>query len=425
MRLAVSLLALSCLFANVARAQERVTTLELGEWASTIATLQADVDAQGRVVHVCVDPGDRSCAPCARYDLALDDAGARAFRIDACDPATGATRIVLVDRSALFDHDDVVPRPRVLTIHAALVHDVASSGGSAASGGSALACIGRVQPFLRDLEHGTVVQLGPDRYDVIAQNASVRASVIDDAWVLSTSERIASEVDYVVVDRATGRQALHGHASLVCTSGTGTDTSRTEVPIPPEGPSMAVTDPPAASPPPDRGAHFTIRGGMADDWAFGRIDFGGVGATGVRSWFDAAHWLGWSTELSVSGFHASCSAFDGHCNGVTSLAAPLSVDALSFAVPFALRISIVPGGLQARLGLAPGLTYLYGSNGVSVESTVATGTLFGGFEYEIGSFVVGVAVGYRVLAIPVGGDARVANAYGQAMTMQFDVGLVF
>ncbi len=444
MRLALSILALTSLFASVGHAQERVTTLEHGEWADTIAALQADVDAPGSLVHVCVDTGDGACAPCGQYTLALDDAGARAFRIDECDSSTGATRIVLVDRAALFDHDDVVPRPRVVTIHAALLRDVASSGGGRVSGGSALSCTARVQPFLRDLEHGTIVYLRPDRYDVRVEHASVTASATDDAWVLSTNERIATEVDYVVVDRATGRQELRGHTSLECSSDTSAEPSSpaSEDPEDEDGSSMPTTaslpdglarmeaglpvTPPAPPAPPDRSAHFTIRGSVAMDWAFGRINTGASGAIGLRGWLDGGHWLGWSAELAVSGVHVSCLAFDGHCSNSASSAAALSVDALSFSAPFALRISLFPaGGLQVRLGLAPGVTYLSGSNGGRVESTVATGTLFGGLDYEIGWLVIGVGVGYRLLAVPFSGDTRIANAYGQALTMELSMGFSF
>jgi hypothetical protein len=202
---------------TTANAQELVTTVELGTWPEALVALESDVAAQGRTISICVQhDGREPCAPCGSYELGLDAAGAAAFRIGECDPASGTTQLTLVDRSALFDHDDVVPRPRSVTIHATLLSSVSATGGSAPLGGASLACTARVDPFLRDLEHGTVVMLRPDRYDVRVLHAGVSVTTVDETWLLSSSEQITSEVEYTVVERATGRVELRGRASLVC-----------------------------------------------------------------------------------------------------------------------------------------------------------------------------------------------------------------
>ncbi len=211
-----------------ALADTSVTTLEHGAWPLAVAALQSDTHSQGTSVSVCVhDEGSATCAPCASYSLSFDEVGSAAFTIGACDARTGATRVTLRDRSALFDHAHVVPRPRTVTIQAAVVHSFATSGGAAVTGGSTLGCTARVRPFLHDLEHGTDVPLGPDRFRVVVQHAAVAVSAVGDGWMFVSEERISSSVDYDVVEIASGEVVMTGHASLECASETDTDTRGT------------------------------------------------------------------------------------------------------------------------------------------------------------------------------------------------------
>ncbi len=231
----------------VTYAEATVTTVEHGPWAAAVSALQSDTSSQGSALSVCVrDEGAASCAPCGSYTLALDDAGRRAFAIGACDAASGTTRVSLVDRSALFEEGRVVPRPRAITIQASLVRAVASSGGAATTGGSTLGCTARLRPFLRDLEHGSVVALGPDRFRVVPRRAGIEVVQVGDGWMLSSEARIASEVDYDVVEIAGGDPVMHGHVSLECASETTTAASR---PAPPAAPAT-----PAPVEPTDYGA---------------------------------------------------------------------------------------------------------------------------------------------------------------------------
>lgn len=225
---AVSFLFFWCVAVSGALAEASVTTLEHGAWPLAVAALQSDTHSEGTSVSVCVhDEGSESCAPCASYALTFDEIGSAAFTLGACDARTGATRVTLRDRSALFDHAHVVPRPRTVTIQAAVVHSFATTGGAAVTGGSTLGCTARVRPFLHDLEHGTDVPLGPDRFHVVVRHAAVAVSAVGDGWMFVSEERISSSVDYDVVEIASGEVVMTGHASLECASETDTDTRGT------------------------------------------------------------------------------------------------------------------------------------------------------------------------------------------------------
>jgi hypothetical protein len=204
---------------SLARAQE-VTTLELGAWPDTVAALESDVRAEGTQLSVCVRE-DHACVPCDRYTIALDEAGSRAFGIGTCNARTGTTIVTLVDRSALFDHTHDVPRPRAIELRASVMHEVVSRGAAAEAGGSALGCTAEVRPFLRDLEHGSVVTLGSDRYELRPRHAAVSVSAHDESWVLSTEEHVAAEIEYDVIERSTGETVLSGRTALECSDVAG------------------------------------------------------------------------------------------------------------------------------------------------------------------------------------------------------------
>jgi hypothetical protein len=209
--------------ARTALADARVTTLSGTEWPDAVAALESDVTSQGRSLALCVrDDRTYACAPCGTYTLAFDEAGTQAFRVGRCDAATGASTVTLVDRSALFDHGHAVPRPRAITVRAAIVSSIETSGGAASTGGSALGCTARIRPYLRDLEHGTDVYLGPDQYDVRVLHAQVEVNALGNGWMLASETRIDSEVDYDVIERSSGESVMTGHASLECASETRT-----------------------------------------------------------------------------------------------------------------------------------------------------------------------------------------------------------
>ncbi len=207
----------------------RIATMEVGAWPETIAALQTDMHAEGRRVHVVVFDRSARLAPCDHYGLALDAAGALAFAIGACDPTTNATELRLVSRTALFAHDGPVSRPRAIGLSATEVRVGADRGGAAVTGGAALECSIRVRPFLDDLEHGTIVYLQPDRYDVRATESTVLVGVEPDGWSLHARASAALTISYEVIDRGTGEVVLRDRATLGCS-----DASRVASAVPDE-----------------------------------------------------------------------------------------------------------------------------------------------------------------------------------------------
>lgn len=220
--ISVAVLAAICSMSTLAQAQDRelrVATLEHGGWPETIAALQTDVHSQGTTLHVIVFDESSHLAPCGRYTLGLDPFGAAAFQAGTCDPVSNATELVLRSRTDLFSHDGVVPRPRAIRLVATEVRYGDSAGGAAMTGGAAVDCSVGIRPFLDDLEHGGVVYLGPDRYEVHPTQTSVIVSVEPTGWSLHARSTAALTIAYDVVDRTTHEVVLHDAATLSCTSG--------------------------------------------------------------------------------------------------------------------------------------------------------------------------------------------------------------
>ncbi len=207
----------AALLPSPARADDlTVRTVESGEWPAAVASLQADVRGEGRVLHVIVQDARGQRAACGRYTLRFDDAGEQAFTILECDPRTQATAVRLARRAALFDHGDIVPTPRTVEVSAVEVRSGAARGGAATPGGSDVACTVAVRPFLRDLEHGTVVYLTPGRFQIRLLGAGAAASVEGGGWLLRGRVDAAMALEYDVVDTRTGRVAVHDRATLSC-----------------------------------------------------------------------------------------------------------------------------------------------------------------------------------------------------------------
>jgi hypothetical protein len=245
-RVALSLcvwLASVCL-AGSAAAQDRelrVATVEFGGWPQTVTALQADVHAEGRAVHVIVFDEASHMASCGRYTLALDPYGASAFVAGACDPATNATELVLRSRTDLFSHDGPVPRPRAIRMVATQVRYGDTTGGAAVTGGAALDCSVGIRPYLDDLEHGGVVYLTADRYEVRPTQTSVAVQVEPEGWSLHMRSRTALTIAYDVLDRSSREVVLHASATLACSEGSASSPSQ------PASPPAAPTDPALAA----------------------------------------------------------------------------------------------------------------------------------------------------------------------------------
>src|SRR5512143_3428892 len=215
-----TLLASALLPCALAHAQTlRIETLEHGPWPQAVAAVQANRGSEGRDLHVIVRDDDGRTIGCGAYALSLDAIGLAAFRVGACDPATGATSLTLVSRHALFGHDGVVPRPLAVGLTATEVRTGAISGGAAITGGSTLDCSVAVRPYLDDLENGQHVYLTPDRYVVVPRAVGVQVEATGDGWLLRSGTRASLTIDYDVADRSTNEVVLHDRATLLCASG--------------------------------------------------------------------------------------------------------------------------------------------------------------------------------------------------------------
>jgi hypothetical protein len=205
---------------TIAAAQPRVTTLEGDGWSDVVSDLAEQVASEGAQIALCVrDREGGACLPCGRYTLAFDGAASQAFAIGACDEATGATSVRLAHRSALFDHTHAVPVPRPLSITARLARGSITESATPRSVGTAVGCSVRVRPYVRDLEHGVVVFLHPDAYEVRVAQARLRVDPsIDGTFVISSTDGVTTEVAYDVVDRATGTVIVVGHTVIECAS---------------------------------------------------------------------------------------------------------------------------------------------------------------------------------------------------------------
>jgi hypothetical protein len=213
--LVVGIASLAWLAPPLAHAQVHVGALDGRSWPEIVSDWVEDPGSQGSVVSLCLREEADRCLPCDRYELAIDPA----IAVGACDPISGATSVLLVDRSALFDHTHAVPVPRSITVRARLATGTTAESVAPRAAGTGLGCSVSVRPYVRDLEHGTTVMLGPDAYDV--RVARVHADVepsADGGFVISSSDSAVTTFSYDVIERATGAVVLVGQATLACTA---------------------------------------------------------------------------------------------------------------------------------------------------------------------------------------------------------------
>jgi len=197
-----------------AHAEIAVTSAQFGTWDQTVRALQNDPESQGRVLSLCVRPTQGApCTPCDSYSLTLDDSGTRAFRIDACNPTDETTRVVLVDRDALFSRNAALTTPRAITIRATL--SASTTGGAPLALASDLACSGEVRPIVRDAS-GAWVALAPGAYDLYVSRGDVSIEARVDTWTLWAASATDLRVDYNLVERASGHIVLRAHTVLAC-----------------------------------------------------------------------------------------------------------------------------------------------------------------------------------------------------------------
>lgn len=199
--------------ASPARAQLAVRTLEHGEWAGAVATLQSQPEVD-RTLHVVVEDGAGARSPCGRYFLILDAAAQRAFSVGTCDPTTQATALELVSREALFELGDVVARPRTVQIAAFEVRQGSAEGRAAQPVSSELACSLALRPQLYDLLRGVHVRAAPERFELRPiGGAPAEIEAVAEGWTVRSG---SVRFEYELVDRRTREVVLREVVRLEC-----------------------------------------------------------------------------------------------------------------------------------------------------------------------------------------------------------------
>jgi hypothetical protein len=200
-----------------------IETVEHGAWGNSVAAMQKDLHANGKLLHVIVRDGGGRVLTCGEYALALDPDAKQAFAQEGCSPATGQTTLSLVNRKELFDHDSGMSTPRVVTIAATRVEVAQSDGGALVAAQSKVSCVADVQPYMPDLENGSRVALSPDRYILEVHDEDVRVSQEGSHWKVARGVGGSPSAAYEVRDLKTGAIVLRDSVHFDC-AGSGQPT---------------------------------------------------------------------------------------------------------------------------------------------------------------------------------------------------------
>ncbi len=213
-------------WAFVARADGlSIQTMEHGPWAAAVATMQTDLHSEGEQLHIVVRDGNGRVLNCGEYTLALDPQGNAAFDLEGCAASTGQTTLTLEKRTALFDHEGGVSRPRAIGIVATRVETAQTGGGAHVEAGSKVSCEVTVQPFLPDLENGTKTALGPDRYKLEVHDDDVKVTQEGTHWKVARAAGGPLSASYEVRDTKTGEIVLRDSVSFACGASDSHDTT--------------------------------------------------------------------------------------------------------------------------------------------------------------------------------------------------------
>ncbi len=194
----------------------RIETLEDHTWAASVASLQRDLKSEGRVLHVTVRETDGTRVKCGTYGIELDRAASEAFEIGLCDPWTDSTALKLVNRSALFDHGEVVSKPRAPRIVATRTQTGEAAGGAKPVAESAVDCTVNVKPYIHDLENGARVELTPGRYALRTKTDDVRVRESGSGWTFVAPRGTSRTVEYFVVDQQSSEVVLNDRVTMNC-----------------------------------------------------------------------------------------------------------------------------------------------------------------------------------------------------------------
>jgi hypothetical protein len=217
MRVAARALVIASTLSSLAFADGlRVETIEQGSWPAAVADLQRDSRSEGRVVRVVAKDDSGQRLRCGTYGLALEGAGADAFQILGCDPETNSTTVRLAHRTALFDHDDTIARPRAPRITVTRVQSGSAAGGATQGGGSVVSCTADVRPFIDDLESARHVAVTPGRYELRLKRDDVEVRTMHDGWRLVARYGGALLIDYEIYDGKRNEVVIRERVTMMC-----------------------------------------------------------------------------------------------------------------------------------------------------------------------------------------------------------------
>lgn len=224
----------------------RVETIDQGTWPAAVADLQRDPHSEGRLVRVVAKDDSGQRLRCGTYGLALEGAGAEAFQVVGCDSETNATGVRLLKRSALFDHDDSIARPRAPRITVTRVQSGSAAGGASQSGGSIVSCTAEVHPFIDDLESSRRVPVTPGRYELRVKRDDVEIKPLADGWRLVARNGGAAVIDYEIFDGKRNEIVIRERVTLLCGGG---NAAAAPEPASPPPTTVAAAPVPAIDPP--------------------------------------------------------------------------------------------------------------------------------------------------------------------------------
>jgi len=390
MRAAASVAFISLSLPSIAFADGlHVETIDQATWPAAVADLQRDPHSEGRTVRVVAKDDSGQRLRCGSYGLALEGAGADAFAVVGCDPETNATGVRLVRRSALFDHDDTIARPRAPRITITRVQSGSAAGGASQSGGTLVSCTADVRPFIDDLESGRRVPVTPGRYELRVRRDDVETRAMPDGWRLVARNGGGAVIDYEIFDGKRNEIVIRERVTMMCGGGNppGPATEPMPAPATPAPPPLE----PAPSPPPREKP----------------IDVQRAGAWGGHGW--TVSLLGGAAFMRPTGvaFGNGSETQDASVFGLRNLAAPVFGVSFSYERP-GLYSSL--GGHVGWIGTSNATLVSYGA-----ASTVAAALHFGdttlylGPHVEVGTYqLVGLGANWGTpAAVSVGAAAGV------------------
>jgi hypothetical protein len=193
-----------------------ISTVEHGDWPSTIVALQAGNDENHPQIHIKVWD-DLGQVPCSQYVLHPDEISSKAFSVGTCDPATGVTTLVLQNRHELFQHGGGLAQP-IIPVMLAMPPPPPPPPPEPPKPRPPVisSCWGVVGPTITDPETHEQIELDPIELMPTVRThpvAYVQVVSFDHAWLLRVKKDTnVREIEYALVPWSSGK---HGPSAEV------------------------------------------------------------------------------------------------------------------------------------------------------------------------------------------------------------------